>query len=373
MSKNIENKYVATMVLHAIGDTIGFKNGEWEFFPNNSSYDSVLEKLYAFVDLGGINLIDLQNWMVSDDTILHIAIGKSLILHNEVTQSSIEKITVQQLIKSRMMMENDSNNGVNRYIGNAVNKHILMLQNGDDWNKFKFDKFGGGNGAAMRSNCIGLAYFGEENRSKLIEYSINSSKMTHVNPIGWLGGFSTALFTAFAIESVNLNNWIPSMLQLIETRILDKYLDKTDENEVKSFNEFVQVWKMYYEARFLNGVPTKTKSHTNIIQRLVFYNNLFGENNMSRMGLSGYSGVIVAYDCLIDSGNNWEKLVIYSMINNFDSDTIGAIAGGLFGTLYGFENVPEKNLAHLEFKDKLIKIGKLLYKKYYKREKLQRI
>jgi ADP-ribosyl-[dinitrogen reductase] hydrolase len=58
------------------------------------------------------------------------------------------------------------------------------------------------------------------------------------------------------------------------------------------------------------------------------------------------------------------------MINNFDSDTIGAIAGGLFGTLYGFDNIPANNLKHIEFKDKIIKIGKLLFRKYFKHEKL---
>jgi ADP-ribosylglycohydrolase len=88
------------------------------------------------------------------------------------------------------------------------------------------------------------------------------------------------------------------------------------------------------------------------------------------MGSSGFSAVIVAYDCLLDSEDNWEKLVIYSMLSNFDSDTIGAIAGGLYGTMYGLIKIPEKNLQYLEFKDKLIKMGKLLYKKFFKHEKL---
>lgn len=118
----------------------------------------------------------------------------------------------------------------------------------------------------------------------------------------------------------------------------------------------------------MNGKPTKTKSHTNLIQRLMFYNSIF-ENN-GKMGSSGFSAVIVAYDCLLDSGDSWEKLVIYSMLNNFDSDTIGAIAGGLYGTMYGLDKIPEKNLQYLEFKDKLIKIGKLLFKKFFKHEKL---
>jgi ADP-ribosylglycohydrolase len=92
---------------------------------------------------------------------------------------------------------------------------------------------------------------------------------------------------------------------------------------------------------------------------------------MGKSGLSGYSAVIVAYDCLIDAEDNWEKLIIYSTINTFDTDTIGAIACGLYGTLYGLKNVPTKNLKYLEFKSNLTKLGKLLYRKYFLHEKLK--
>lgn len=367
MSKIIEEKYIATILLHALGDTIGFKNGLWEFFPNNSSYGSTLEKLYEFIDLGGINNINLKNWNVSDDTLLHMAIAKSLILSHD---ADLEKMTISQIIKACDTMATDKKNGVNRYVGNAVEKHATLLKNGADWRKFEFDKYGGGNGAAMRTNCIGLAFFGEDNREKLIEYAVSSSKMTHTNPIGWMGGLSTALFTAFILEEKPINDWIPLMLSLMKSQRVTKYLDQNNKPELDSYEQFIQCWQNYYEARFNNGVPTKIKSHTNLIQRLMFYNNIFELNPMGKMGFSGFSAVIVAYDCLLDAGNNWEKLVIYSMINNFDSDTIGAIAGGLFGTLYGLGNIPKNNLEYIEFKDRLIKIGKLLYRKYFKREKI---
>lgn len=369
MSKKVEEKYIATMLIHALGDTIGFKNGSWEFFPNNSAYGATMEKVYEFIELGGICSIDLNHWNVSDDTILHMAIAKSLILNNS-DQDNLETITVKQIIKAVDAIHEDKNKKNDRYIGNAVEKHASYLKSGKNWKEFKFDPIGGGNGAAMRSNCIGLAFFGEDNREKLIRYSINSSKMTHVNPIGWLGGLSTALFTAYILEDIHIHKWIPLMLKLLESDDVKKYLDKTNNDEMNSYEQFIQCWKTYYDSRFTNGFPTKTKSHTNLTQRLIFYNNIFEINSIGKMGLSGYSAVIVAYDCLLDAGNKWETLVFYAMINNFDSDTIGAIAGGLFGTLYGLDNIPQNNLKHIEFKEKLIKIGRLLYKKYFKRERL---
>lgn len=369
MSKTIEEKYIATMLLHALGDTIGFKNGKWEFF-EVASYNATLEKLYEFIDLGGINAINLENWNVSDDTLLHMAIARSLIM-NFSNINELEKNTVNNIVKTVDSMNYDKINGKNRYVGNAVDKHVELIKKGTDWKTFNFDPYGGGNGSAMRTHCIGLAYFGEENRNKLIEYAIQSSKITHVNPVGWLGGLSSALLTAFALENIAIYEWIPKMLSIINSENVRKYMSKDNNDEIQEYEQFIQHWRTYYDSRFSDGKPIKTKSNTNLIQRLIFYNNVFEASELSKMGLSGFSAVIVAYDCLIDAGDNWEKLVIYSMINNFDSDTIGAIAGGLYGTVYGLENVPKKNLEFLEFKENLIKIGKLLYKKFYKQETLK--
>lgn len=368
MDMNImEDKYVATLLLHALGDTIGFKNGEWEFFPDKK-YSAALEKLYEFIDLGGINDIDLSDWHVSDDTILHMAIARAL-LKEYAEVEELENNTVEQLIKAYDLMKDDKHN---RYIGQAVSSHIEQLKKGINWHDFTFDNAGGGNGAAMRNNCIGLAFYGKENREALIQYSIKSSLMTHVNPIGWLGGLSTALFTAFILEDIHIEKWIPEMLRIVQSDEVQAFLHSDSQNEKNAYEQFIQTWKTYYDSRFNNGKPIYDRAHKNIIQRLIFYNNIFEVNPKGKFGTSGYSAVIVAYDCLLDARDNWEKLVIYAMLNNFDADTIGAIAGGLYGTMYGMSKIPVKLLQSIEFKDKLNTIGKLLFKKYCKKEKLHK-
>jgi len=68
-----KEKYVACILLHAVGDTIGFKNGDWEFNYNQKfdpNYSTTL--LYEFISLGGIIGIDFNGWKVSDDTIMHM-------------------------------------------------------------------------------------------------------------------------------------------------------------------------------------------------------------------------------------------------------------------------------------------------------------
>jgi len=360
----MEERYIATMLLHAVGDTIGFKNGDWEFFSNNQPYSDTLEKLYEFINLGGVNNINLDGWHVSDDTILHIAIASSLTSKYE-SDEELNQITVKKIISACDEIIEDDIKKKYRYIGDATKRHYDMLKKGNDWKKFPFDARGGGNGAAMRSHCIGLAFCGIDNREKLIQYAIDSSKMTHTNPIGWMGGVVIALMTAFAIEDIHINKWMPLLSEILASEKIKKNIDMNNADEVVAYETFIQNVKSYYEARFKEGKPIITKANTNFIQRLMFYNSLF-DDNMSKYGKSGYSAVIVAYDCLVDAKDSWEKLIIYAMINNFDSDTIGSIAGGLFGAINGIRDIPKNNWNNNEKKESLIKLGKLLYRKYHK-------
>jgi len=85
---------------------------------------------------------------------------------------------------------------------------MKMLHNNkyDDFEPFKtpFLDRGGGCGASMRCACIGLAY-GLDEIETLIEVSIEASRVTHHNPIGYLGGVMAALFTRLALEQIDPN------------------------------------------------------------------------------------------------------------------------------------------------------------------------
>ena len=74
----------------------------------------------------------------------------------------------------------------------------------------------------------------------------------------------------------------------------------------------------------------------------------------------------MSYDALLDARDNWEKLIYYSMLHVGDSDTVGAIAGGLYGALYGFKNVPDNLLAHIEQKNILYEISEKIFNKFNK-------
>lgn len=368
----MEERYLACMILHAVGDTIGYKNGEWEFKQGGLDSSRILEKLYEFIDLGGVKHINLKGWIVSDDTILHIQTAEAL-LEGFNNINTLGKIMSNKLIEA---LEQFDKEGYNlRNPGLATLKYIKRLKNGGNWIDTPYDLLSGGSGAAMRNLCIGLAYFGENNRHKLIQISIEMSRITHNSAVGYLGGLASALFVALSIEKININSWPFILLELFKNGTIKKYIKASNRgiNEYENDSHiFINKWEKYISDKFdENGNPIKRKTDINLLYRNKYYRDNFAfrmesDSNPSHfIGGGGDDSVIIAYDCLLDSGPNWEKLIIYSMLHAGDSDTTGAIAAGFYGSLYGFKDVSENFLENLEFHKKLKTIGFDLYQKFY--------
>ena len=108
---DMKTKYNALLILHALGDTIGFKNGDWEFnyYDKSTTLEYVNELIYEFIALGGVNGINLRDWRVSDDTFFHIAICKSL-LHYDVNNDTNNILYLKKYLtmeEERMDSERD--------------------------------------------------------------------------------------------------------------------------------------------------------------------------------------------------------------------------------------------------------------------------
>ena len=67
------DQFKASMVLSAVGDALGYKNGEWEFCHSGEAIHQQLQTL------GGLQKIDIKGWIVSDDTVLHLATAEALV------------------------------------------------------------------------------------------------------------------------------------------------------------------------------------------------------------------------------------------------------------------------------------------------------
>lgn len=327
--------YLNVMLYQSFGDTIGYNNGNWEFNygQKNANAEFANELLYEFIYLGGINNISMDNWLISDDTMMYhstYVIASKFKNINEYGEKLKEKyITILPDMKKR-----DAGNTVVR---------SLEIQKNIEWNKLPYDRTAIGSGASMRSGCLGLLYPGKHNRKRLVAFAIETSRITHNSTIAMLGSIVSALFTAYALERVDIKYWPHKLLRMLKTRpdenLINIYLKKSRPNEYNLYQEdvilFVGQWEKYLSFRFSGTTPRlNIKSLTNIVTRYSYFADNFSKLNPHFAGCCSDDSVIMAYDALLSSDGVVEKIVVYSALHPGDSDTVASIAMSWFGAYY---------------------------------------
>jgi ADP-ribosylglycohydrolase len=370
MPNNInEDKYIGLFLLHALGDTLGFRNTEFDFFNDNKELESPLaaisEFIFEFIDLGGVNGIDIKDWIISDDTLYHIAIAKSILKFKGKFTEKFYIFTKRNMVKMHNIMINEQEKGVQRYPSHTTSKYIEKFTKHKDARFYKYDPATGGNGAAMRNLCIGLAFHKSDQLDMLIEMSINLSKLTHNSPYGYLAGFTSAYFVSLAIQEIPINKWPFLLIELLQSEKIKKYININENDEFMDYVSYIRYWRKYIDTRFIDEKPIKIRSTSNMIFRIKYYVDNFIENGRSKyLGNSGFCAMIMAYDSVLDCDGKWEKIIFYAILHFGDSDTVGAIAGGLYGALYGIGDVPQNMICCIEKKKQLLKLGKLFHEKF---------
>lgn len=370
---NMEHNYVYCFILSAIGDTLGYMNGAMEFNLGATKFSSGLTwSLFSFfLENGGFSGIDLEGRIVSDDTVFHIATARGLLKSGNIYENIVKEY-VNELNEPSMEK---------RGIGNTLKNSLEKIRDGLDWKLTPYNERGGGNGAAMRMMCIGLMYHKKSDLQKLVETSIIIGKMTHNNPIGYLGGIVSAYVTSLAIQKVNITHWLDYVIGLLSGNIIDEYIKKTvNTNEYNKYvyekMRYVDMWKIYreilYNKKFADTRQKVRKMEFQLPHRMEFYNKHFSliKDNVNVVpGANGLDSVIIAFDCLMDAQDNWELLVYFGMINAGDSDTIGTICAAWFGAYYGRPgNLLKNHWLKLEYLPELTKIGKQMYNEFYKKK-----
>lgn len=341
----------ASLILHALGDTIGYKNGEWEFNYGNTAITEMytFELVSRFIALGGITCIDLKGWRVSDDTVVHLDTIKALV-ESENTDDFLKKFR-KNLIDSFDDIKT-------RHPGNTMYNKIKYMKKHDSDALFTFDKDSGGAGAAMRAPIFGILYSDPKDRDELMEKCILSSVITHNHPTGYLGALSTALFVSYALNNTPIEEWGKKMIEFIESDKLEQFMKKKVSyyyNIHKKYKfSFIGKWKAYLKDKF-----DKDNKIIMRIGNLAKRNRYYLDNYASDAQFIGSSGddcLILVYDALLDAYDSFEQIIYYTMLHIGDTDTTGCIAGAIFGALYGFRNLPANLIKNIEYKDRIEKL-----------------
>ena len=366
---NKKEKIEAAFMLLSYLETIGFKNGTWEFNYNiymNNIEDALVVNftiLTEYMSLGGFNFLSIKKWYASDDTILMISVIKALIdggkeidfinRYIEIDKELNEKkrVSGNQTLKSISFLKKITQKKLKSYI-----------------DKIPFEETMGGNGAAIRTGPIGIFY--ANNIDKVISVSIMASRLTHNIPLGYLGGLVTALFASYAYNDISPVLWIDKLLELYESNKIQDIIHKTNINDRhdKEIANYFATWYIYKEKRFNDLINFRNKgififprTRYSSIMEFMPDGPTFGKFNS--IGASGIDSVIFAYDALlmsiipnehfqIKNENlvfNPESLVFFSALHVGDSDSTGAIAGFWYGVLNGFNGFDSNKMKELEF------------------------
>ena len=373
----MKDKIEASIMLASYLETVGFKNGVWEFnyatdvktLPNYINMWTVL--MHHYMVLGG-NKLDITGFNSSDDTILILATAEAAI-----KGGGNENYRNQYIDNYELLLEDKRASGLN-----TIDTLKLLKKGGT----IKIDSMMGGNGAALRTGPIGLIWY--KNIERVIEESIISSKVTHNYYIGFLGGMITALFTSFAMKNIPPYKWVEELLELYKNKVIQKYYPK--EHRLEDLDEYIGYWKKYQETRisklkYKNSLDFFIYPEDRIIYLLEYYPNpmiksmvLKGKNlrtlefDWKRVSSTGLDACIIAYDCLlmsmstpgsknIDFDNivyNFDSFMTLVTIHPGDNDTTAAIGGTWYGALLGFDkSFDMENLKKLEFYKELKKVS----------------
>lgn len=324
--------YTGCFLGGAIGDAIGFHNGEWEFNKNSRSIIDMCRTRYECPAK-----MNLSKLLISDDTIMHEATALALLRGDPFA-----KTVADEYVKCWDKMTPDRGAGI------TCTKAIEKIKKTGKCFAGEYNESGGGNGASMRSMCIGLMFSGISNRCGLITKSIVSSIVTHHNAIAYLGSIVSAIFTAFAIEKIRVENWGFLFLELF--LLIRKFVDKKNPTtkELDDIEKFYNKFKSYLVSRNIDKLDSNVvfpKDYDNIDVR----DDIFKKWSFSGWaGASGDDSVMIAYDSLLYAKNDWNKLLETACLHAGDSDSTGTIAGAWFGGLYGELLIPDKQKRTVE-------------------------
>ena len=357
-----------------LGDILGYSNGKWlaiDIVNSNEtiSLDTVNEYIYEFIDLGGINGINIKDWIFSQNTYYNFAISKTLLKHN------IDDKDFYDNIKSNLgivfiKMNEETTHGIQRlkYSDDDTFKYIKLFstkKNATDARTTKYNKYGATNTPTIYGIIFGLAFYKESDLDKLIELSINITKLTHNAPMGFLAGFTSAYFMSLAIREIDITKWVFMLLDIIESDKIKKYINVDSHIEYMDYLSYIRYWKKYLEIRFNDNKPIKSRSTQNMMYRLKFYYENFCEDEYYKViGMTGLSALIMTYDSLIDCNGKFEKLIFYTVLH-FGSPKVGALSCALYGAIYGLGDVPQNLLCCIEKKSKILKLAQKFYKYFY--------
>ena len=215
-----------------------------------------------------------------------------------------------------------------RGYGPGTAKVLKQIRRGASWQTASttvYPEGSYGNGAAMRAPVLALFYPNDE--ELLLQAARESSVVTHSHPIGIDAAMMIALATSCVLHRVDPRDLIARLIATASTpEIRDRLAVAAswiDSNASPAAGEVA--------SRLGNGVSAQTSCPTAI------------------------------YIAMRHLNESFEKMIAFTIACRGDVDTIGAMAGALWGASAGSSKLPA---IMLESRDEIVGIGTQLFNRY---------
>jgi len=251
----------------------------------------------------------------TDDTQMSMDIANSFIKYKEINQEDLASTFAKSYQWSR---------GYGPSAANLLKK----IKKGAKWqdvNRAKFKEGSFGNGAAMRAPVLAMCFVND--KEGLDKSVVQSSEITHAHPMAIEGAKLIALVSYAALHDWSSKAILEALPRWCTT---DEYTNKIAFC-IKSLNALNTIGNKVLKSRLGNGIAASD------------------------------SCVTAIYFALLYREQSHEAMLTHIYSLGGDTDTIGAMAGGIWGAFNGLDLLDKNKIQNLEHSEKIIELSKKLY------------
>ncbi|XP_067298989.1 inactive ADP-ribosyltransferase arh2 isoform X1 [Pseudorasbora parva] len=324
---DLMEKFQAALVLGGVGDALGSR---WEVCVSGPQIQRELGAL------GGLEALKLDpdQWPLSDGALMLMTTAEALVTDYwclEDLYRELVRLYVGAMVSLQGRAPEPS---TAQACANLKPNNFLLA-----WHT-PFNEKGSGHGAATKGVCVGMRYWQPERLDNLVEVSIETGRMTHNHPIGFLGSLCTALFASYAIQGKPLQSWGRDLLTVIPKA--EEYCRKT----IRHMAEYQEKW-FYFEAKWQFYLEERGIADG---ESRASFPEPYDADETDKMykrwssegcpGSQGHDAPMIAYDALLAAAHTGRICGRRAVLHGGESSATGLIAGVLFGLLYGLGPVP---------------------------------
>lgn len=307
--------------------------------------------------------------LVSDDTVLHLATAEGLV------EAAAESFEAQMQTVARHYKRGMRDMAGRAAGGTTISSMERVRADGTGWDAIPFTSGAWGCGAAMRAMCLGLRYpfapTDAAQRHALVAAGVETGRITHHHPCGYLGGVVVGYFTALALHRVPPVQWGRRLLDdiLPLARAYVREAGREVEKNLAAFDLVETAWTLYLRDRGLEVDPRPDTrplfpAAYGVAERDAEYHRIGRIEKRHWPGATGLDAPLIAYDAYLSSRGDYLELCRRGVLHGGDNDSTGCMCLAWFGAEHGYpaEPVRSNHTKELEYASRMQAAGASLFR-----------